>query len=315
MAERPMVLVTTPLGSERRAPLLAEFDLTFELDRRRGVRALVVDGVFQVPAGILATFPDLEIIACIGTGYESIDLDACARRGIAVTNTAGANADAVADLTLGLILNLTRGIGEAERLLRAGLWRGDQPNRFFDAPGLTDRRVAIFGMGAIGRKIAQRLSGFDVRIAYGGPSQKVDLPYPYVADLKALALWSDILVLAHRADESNRGIVDARVLRALGATGHLINVSRGSAIAEEALIAALRDGTIAGAALDVFDTEPNIPSDLLDQSATVLTPHIGGGSSQSFDRMFVALAANLRAFFNGSPLPNPVLDRPTFQVP
>jgi len=305
---RPLILVTTAINDRHRRALEVDFDLTFDPDRREGVGGLIIDGVFRADAGWIEGMPDLGIIACIGTGYDMIDLAACRRRGIAVTNTAGANAGAVADLALGLILSVTRGLGDGERLLRAGLWRGDDPHRFFGAPGLTGRRVGIFGMGAIGQQIARRLSGFEVQIAYGGPRPKPEFDWPFFADLNDLAAWADILVLAHRADETNRGIVDARVLSALGPHGFLINVSRGSAVDENALIAALHTRTLAGAALDVFDDEPAVRPELLAAPGTVLTPHIGGGSSRSFDLMFEAVSDNLRAFFAGRSLIHPVLD-------
>jgi len=303
-----LILVTTALDGRHRRALEVEFDLTFDPTRRDGVRGLIIDGVFRADAVWVDSMPDLGIVACIGTGYDLIDLEACRRRGVSVTNTAGANAGAVADLALGLILSVTRGIGEGERLLRAGQWRGDHPQRFFGAPGLTGRRVGVFGMGAIGQQIARRLSGFEVGIAYGGPRPKPELGWPFFADVSDLAAWADILVLAHRADETNRRIVDARVLTALGPSGFLINVSRGSAVDEEALIKALESRTIAGAALDVFDDEPAVRPELLAAPGTVLTPHIGGGSSRSFDLMFEAVADNLRAFFAGRPLLHPVLD-------
>lgn len=305
---RPLILVPVAIDPDRRRALEADFDLTFDRDRRAGVHGLIGDGVFRVDADWLDAMPDLRIIACIGTGYDTIDLEACGRRGVSVTNTAGANAGAVADLALGLILSVTRGLGEGERRLRAGLWRGDDPQRFFGAPGLTGRRVGIFGMGAIGQQIARRLSGFEAEIAWGGPRAKPEFAWPFFADLGALAAWADILVLAHRADDTNRGIVGARILSALGPNGFLVNVSRGSAVDEDALIAALRDRTLAGAALDVFDDEPAVRPELLAAPGTVLTPHIGGGSSRSFDLMFEAVAKNLRAFFAGRPLIHPVLD-------
>jgi hydroxypyruvate reductase len=315
VAERPLVLVTTALDADRRRVLETDFELTFDPDRRTGVHGMICDGVFRADAEWIEAMPDLRIISCIGTGYDTIDLDACRARGVSVTNTAGANAGAVADLAMGLILSVTRGIGDGERLLRAGLWRGQKPGRFFGAPGLTGRRVGILGMGAIGRQIARRLGGFEVEIAYGGPRRKADLDWPHMSDLIDLATWADVLVVAHRADETNRGIVDARVLSALGPTGFIVNVSRGSAIDEDALIAALQDGVIAGAALDVFEAEPAVRPDLLAAEHTVLTPHIGGGSSRSFDLMFEAVGENLRAFFAGRPLPNPVLERTPFPRP
>ncbi len=303
-----MILVATPLDAERRADLETDFDLVFLPETASRARGLLVDGGVTVDAALIDGLPDLEIIASIGTGYDRIDLAACQGRGVAVVNTAGANADAVAELAIGLIISVMRGLGEGERLLRAGRWRGDQPRRFFEAPGLTGRRLGILGMGAIGRQLARRLSGFDLEIAWSGPRAKPDLPYRYVNTLVSLAGWADILVLAHRADDTNGGLVDSEVLSALGPDGYLINVSRGSAVDEAALARALEDGLIAGAALDVFDGEPQASPALLALDRLVLTPHIGGGSRQAFERMFQAVGNDLRAHFAGRPLANAVLE-------
>lgn len=305
--ERPKILVVSAIGDRRRASLAARYDLTFDREDRIGVRAVLLDGALRLDAAALATFPDLGLIACIGAGFDRVDIDACRARGVKVSNTAGANADAVADFAIGMMLSLTRRIGEGEAALRAGDWRGHNVKRFFSAPGLTGRRVGIVGMGSIGRQLTQRLAGFEVEIAYTGPQPKPNVPYTYVASIRELATWADILVLAHRADETSRGLVDAPVLDALGPDGHLINVSRGSAVNEDALIAALFAGTLGGAALDVFDTEPRVRSDLIAAPNTVLTPHIAGGSRRAFDRMVDRARANLDAHFDGRPLPNPVL--------
>lgn len=308
--ERPGLLVVSAIGARREAELAARYAVTSDRNSRDGVRAILLDGAFRLDAATLRSFPDLELVACIGAGFDRVDLEACRDLGIRVTNTAGANADAVADLALGLILSLTRRIAEGEASLRAGAWRGADVRRFFGAPGLTGRRVGLVGLGAIGRQLAQRLVGFEVAIAYTGPRPKPDAPYPFMSDVGALALWSDILVLCHRADETNRGLVDARVLQALGPEGVLINVSRGSAVDEDALIEALVQGRIAGAGLDVFEDEPRVRPDLISAPNTVLTPHIAGGSRRAFDRMAAQARANLDAHFDGLPLPNPVIDPP-----
>lgn len=311
---RPRLFVTFSIDAERQDRLAADFDLTFDRADRAEVRAILVDGDFRVDKALLDAYPSLRLICCIGTGYNAIDLTACASRGVSVTNTAGANADAVADVAIGLILSVTRRMAEGERLLRANLWRGDNPNRFFSSPGLTGRRVGLFGMGMIGQKTVHRLAGFDVEIAYGGPRRKPDIPYSYHADLGQLAAWADILVLAHRADETNRGLVNREVLEALGPQGYLINVARGLAVDEDALIAALQSGALGGAGLDVFDNEPHVRPELLSCPNTVLTPHIAGGSRQSFDRMFEVATDNLHAFFAGGRPVTPVLDMTGIQA-
>lgn len=304
---RRLVLATNPIREPYRSALAADYELTLDHAMREGVRAILATGPFVADAAIIASFPDLGLICCLGSGYEGIDLDVCRRRNIQVATSAGANAGAAAEFAVGLLLNLARGIGESERLLRAGQWRGERPQRFFDSPGLIGRRIGIVGMGAIGLAIARRLEPFEVEIAYTGTRPKPEVPYDYRPDLADLAAWSDVLILAHRADETNRGMVDAEILTALGPDGFLINVSRGSAVDENALIAALKSGAIGGAALDVHDAEPDVRADVLALPNTVLTPHIAGGSGPAFDLMYERVRLNLDAFFAGDPPPFGVL--------
>ena len=303
---KPTVLVTTPIAEAYRRALEERYELTFDAGARDGVRAVVASGDFRGDEATMDAMPQLGLIACIGAGYDGIDLAAAARRGIKVANTAGANASAVADFTIGLLLSLVRRINEAERLVRAGAWRGERAGRLVAAPGLTGRRVGVVGMGAIGRKIASRLAAFETEIGYTGPSAKDDVSYRFFENVTALAEWADILILAHRASAANRHLVNAAVLRALGPRGFLVNISRGSAVDEEALIEAIETRAIAGAALDVFEHEPQVRPDLLSLGETVLTPHIAGGSQQALDAMFAVVGANLDAFFEGRPLPNEV---------
>ncbi|MFN6942135.1 MAG: NAD(P)-dependent oxidoreductase, partial [Parvibaculum sp.] len=172
--------------------------------------------------------------------------------------------------------------------------------------GLTGRRIGIVGLGAIGLKIAKRLEGFETEIGYTGRGEKPGMPYRYFRSALDLATWADALILAHRADETNRHLVNAELLKALGPEGHVVNISRGSAIDEDALIAALKNGTIAGAGLDVFENEPAPRADLVSLPNIVVMPHLGGGTSEAIIAMGDTVIANLDAFFGGKPLPNPV---------
>ena len=304
---KPKLLLALPLGKVIEEKLSVRFDVSYDMTPRSGVEALVTIGAFNTDAKLMDGFPDLRIISCFGSGYESVDLEAARARGIKVTNTVGANAATVADLAVALLLASMRHVVYGDRLLRIGEWRGDNPSRLLFSPSLTGRRIGIIGLGAIGRKIGERMAAFETEIGYFNRSKKSDVPWPYFASPLELARWADVLILAHRADETNRHMINAEVLNALGPEGHIVNISRGSAIDENALIAALAERRIAGAGLDVFEDEPRVRPELVASPYTVLTPHIGGGTREAFVAMSDTVVANIHALFDGKPLPNEVV--------
>jgi len=268
------------------------------------VRALVTYGTAATGAAVADALPALGIVCCIGSGYEGVDRVAMAARGIAVTHGPGANAASVADLALGLLIASVRRFTAGHALVRAGRWNsGDDALPL--APGITGRRVGIFGLGAIGARIAARVAACEAEVGYHNRRPRADAPYSYFATLRALADWADALVVAVRADDTTRHAVNADVLRALGRDGHVVNIARGSAIDETALIAALRDGTIAGAGLDVYEHEPVVPAELARLDNVVLTPHVGGATREAHAAMQALVLRNLAAFFSGAPLPTP----------
>lgn len=227
---------------------------------------------YRIDEALLEQLPSLRVISCYTSGMDSIDLDAVHRRNLVLVNNSEVIADAVADLAMGLLLTLARDINGADRYLRAGQWPS---GRYRPGHLLRGRRMGIVGMGQIGQAIAARAQGFGIEIAYHSPKIKQTVDYPYFSKLIEMSQWCDILTLSCPGGEKTRGLVDADVLKALGPTGWLINVSRGSVVNEAALISALADGSIAGAALDVFADEPNVPETLRDMSHVVLSPHQG----------------------------------------
>jgi lactate dehydrogenase-like 2-hydroxyacid dehydrogenase len=205
-----------------------------------------------------------------------------------------------------LMLAVTRRLLPADAYVRSGDWAAAKPSpQMAPRPGNPGRRVGVYGMGAIGRKIAARAAAFETDVAYFSRSRH-DVPYRYVDSLAALAEWCDVLIVAVRAGADTHHIIDADILRRLGPDGYLVNISRGSAVDEAALVAALTDGTIAGAGLDVFETEPHSPDALTAFPNVVLTPHIGGHTADSHLAMQACVLANLEAAFEGKPLPYPV---------
>jgi lactate dehydrogenase-like 2-hydroxyacid dehydrogenase len=302
---KPTLLLAIPLGKafEQR---FSGYTLTSDINRRAGVNALITIGTIGADGPFMDTFPDLKLICCFGSGHESVDVAAAKARGIKVTNTVGANASTVADLALALLLASIRNVVTGDRLVRAGEWRGKNAASLLFSRGLTGRKIGVLGLGAIGRKIAERCAAFETEVGYFNRSNKPDAPWRHFDTLLDLAEWADVLMVAHRADETNRHMVNAEVMKALGTDGHIVNISRGSAIDEDALIEALKNGTIAGAGLDVFEDEPRVRPELMALPNVVLTPHIGGGTREAFAAMSDAVLANVDAFFSGKPLPNEV---------
>ena len=191
------------------------------------------------------------------------------------------------------------------RLLR-GEWPGNAARHTPPVHGLTGRRVGIYGLGAIGERIARRALACEMAVAYHNRRPRPDLPYAYHATLLELAAWADVLVVAVRADAGNRHTVNAAVLAALGPRGHVVNIARGAVIDEAALVRALSDGTIEGAGLDVFEHEPLVPAALMALPNVALTPHIGGASEDAQAAMQSMVLANVDAFLAGQPVPTPV---------
>lgn len=266
--------------------------------RIRGLATSTLYG--RVGADLFDKLPALEIVASFGVGYENVDAAAAAERGIVVTNTPGVLDDEVADLTIGLLIATLRQIPQADRYLRAGHWpQGNFPL----SPTLRGRTVGILGLGNIGKAIARRLEGFGVAIHYHSRHQQPGVDYPYHASPRALAEACDLLIAILPGGAATRHIVDAHVLAALGPDGVFLNVARGSVVDQDALIAALADGTILAAGLDVFADEPNVPEALMRMGNVVLLPHIGSASVATRAAMGKLVADNLLSWFDtGRPI-------------
>lgn len=265
---------------------------------------VLVSGGEALDNALVDSLPNLRLVACFSTGYAGIDLAHLRRRGIALTSAGGVNAHDVADHTLALLLAWWHGIVPADRLVRGGGWRDGTPPR----RSLRGRKAGVVGLGRIGRAIADRLAAHEIEVGYWGPRERPGVPYPRAASLADLAERSDILVVASRAVPENARQIDADILRALGSGGVLVNVSRGFLVDEGALIAALRDGTIAGAALDVFEQEPTDPALWQGLENVVLTPHLAGYTREAGEDMFGQLRENIRRYLAGEPLLSPVED-------
>jgi lactate dehydrogenase-like 2-hydroxyacid dehydrogenase len=308
---RPIILLAPGLGGLRRAvePLGEVLDLptadigAFVAGPGRGVRAFVTTGS-RAMAPEIAALPRLGLVAVIGSGFEAIDVKGLRARGVEVTYSPNANHEDVADHAVGLMIAAVRKIVAGDRLVRAGEWLKDRhqpPTR-----SIRTLKVGIVGLGAIGLAVAERLKPFGCAIAWWGPRPKPDCLFPRVETLLDLARGSDVLILAHRADDTNKGLIDAEIIAAVGPRGVIVNIVRGSAIDEDALIAALRDGRLGGAALDVFEEEPASPARCADVPNVVLTPHTAAGGDASLAAMAAMVYDDLRRFLAGEAVANPV---------
>lgn len=308
MAHKPVVLVVQPLLAPLLPLLAADYDVVAGWEdgaagRLPLVEALVAAGEFPLPRAYLESMPRLRLIACFTVGYDGVDMDWARAHGIAVCHASGANADDVADHAIGLILAHRREIVAGHAKACEGRWT-QGPKRLTRSLG--GARLGIMGLGAIGMAVARRAEVMRMDVCWWGPRARPDAPWPRADSLMALARDSDIIVLAPRVDASNIGAVDAAVMDALGPQGLLVNVARGQLVDEDALIAALKDGRLGGAALDVFWQEPTDAMRWANVPNIVLTPHGAGATDQSVMRMTAMLLDNLKAHFSGQALPTPV---------
>jgi lactate dehydrogenase-like 2-hydroxyacid dehydrogenase len=308
-ASPPIVMLSHPM-LHRMEPLLEaegwRVAKAWELadDERPGVRAIAHAGDIVLPGELLASLPRLGLIACVGAGYDGVDVGWCRARGIEVTNAAGLNADDVADHAIGLMIAGWRNIVAGDRLIREGGWVELQKGNA--RPSLGGRRVGVVGLGAIGAASARRAEAFGMEVAWWGPRPKPDAPWPRKETLLELAEWCDILLVASRANAENRGLISREVIAAVGPRGMIVNVARGSLVDEDALIAALKDGGLARAGLDVFAQEPTDPARWADVPNTVLTPHTGSSTVDVLPKLLAQAVANIRSFLAGEGVLNPV---------
>jgi lactate dehydrogenase-like 2-hydroxyacid dehydrogenase len=307
--KKPEILVITPVY----APTLAVLEREFVVHKlweasdadayiktvSANVRGVVTTGLVGCGRRYIEALPQLEIIACFGEGDDTLDLAAAQEHGVVVTNTRNSIIETVADLALGLLLATMRRIAACDRFVRAGKWQAGPPVL---GSGLTGKTCGIVGLGKIGASLARRVAACGMSVCYHGPREKAGAGYPYFADLEAMARAADCLVVSCPNTPATHKMIDARILNALGADGFLVNVARGAIVDEQALIAALRDDRIAGAGLDVFWDEPQVPAELKAMENVVLVPHIGSYTREIRDERSAMLLASVRAHFAGKPV-------------
>jgi len=259
------------------------------------VQAVVTSGVWGANAELLGQLPNLEAIFSFGVGYDSIAVDVARDRGIVVTNTPAVLDDCVADTAMALTLDVMRGFSAADRFVRAGKWTA---GRFPLATKVGGKKVGIVGLGNIGQAIAKRAAAFDMQVLYHNRSPKAGVDYQYFADLDDMLKACDVAILAVPGGSATDGLIDAKRLESLGEKGFLINISRGSVVDQSALLAALQQGRIAGAGLDVFEDEPHVPEAFFALDNAVLFPHLGSGTHETRQAMGDLVWSNIRGWFH-----------------
>jgi glyoxylate reductase len=275
---------------------------------RPDVDALAVVGEV-IDARTLELFPNLRLVANYGVGYDDIDVAACAAHGVAVTNTPGVLNAATADLALALILATRRRVVESDSFVRAGRWGTDWASTTLLAQEVSGATLGIVGLGRIGKAVARRARGFEMRLLYTKrerlpPDEEHELGLDY-RDLDDLLREADIVTVHVPLAAETELLLDARRLGLLHDGACLVNTARGALIDEPALVAELTAGRIR-AGLDVFIDEPNVPPELLELPNVVLTPHLGSATQETREAMTRVLVDNLQAAEAGRPLPNPV---------
>jgi lactate dehydrogenase-like 2-hydroxyacid dehydrogenase len=271
---------------------------------RARIRGVATEANRGADRALIAALPKLEVICVFGVGTDAVDLAAARERGVPVTHTPGILTDEVADLAVGLMLASARQIPFADRYVRDGSWASKGPIPLGRSVG--GKTMGVIGLGGIGRAIADRGAAFRMRVIYTGPRRKPDAPYEYVADVVELARQSDYLMVACKGGPDTHHLVSAAVIDALGPNGTLVNVARGSVVDEAALIAALAEGRLGHAALDVFENEPNPSPDLLKLPSVIAQPHHGSATVETRTAIGQLMIDNLSAHFAGRPLLTPV---------
>lgn len=309
---KPSLLVLTFLFDHNRARIAESFDIVYAPTREAraesiakhgdAIRAVLTNGSTGLRADEIDQMPALEMVSALGAGYENIATDHARARGIVLTNGAGANDDCVADHAFALLLAVVRDVPQRDRATREGIWRDALPLR----PSVSGKRLGVVGLGNIGAKVARRAAGFDIDVAYHNRKRRDGVSLRYFDSVPDLARWSDYLVVATPGGAGTRHLIDADVLEALGPKGFLVNVARGSVVDTDALAHALTHGLIAGAGLDVYESEPRPPRSLLHLTNVVLTPHVAGTSPESNTACVDNFIANATRHFAGEDVLTPI---------
>lgn len=308
---RNIVLITPSVPDWATSAISEHFDL-HPVDPQsaisRQAEVILTPGPEILPNETLDALPDIKYICCLGSGYEGLDIRHIQKKGIMVSNSAIVTAEDVADQAVAITLAQYANIRLLDQAIRDDRWH--KPIR----RSLRELNVGVVGLGLIGQAIIRRMEPFGCAIRWTGPREK-EAPHPFCEDLAELASWADIMIIAARADQSNVGLINADILDRLGPGGIISNISRGSIINEDALIAALKSGRLGGAALDVFETEPTPAAKWRDVPNITMSPHVGGFATGVRNGIRKLILQNLSAYFAGSDLMGTVDAGPVYVRP
>ncbi|WP_369790174.1 2-hydroxyacid dehydrogenase [Rouxiella sp. WC2420] len=312
MTSKIKLLVLNTLSEEHQAALAQACITTFAATpetraaviKEKGAEftAVLTIGLLGLTREEMLSMPFLKLICCMGAGYEGIDVQAARSLGITLVNGRGTNDNCAADHAMGLVIATMRNFRKLDQLCRDGVWR----TAIAQPTNISGKRMGIFGLGMIGEKIAKRAAAFDMEIGYHNRNPKPESTYTYFDHLLALAEWCDVLVCAAPGGAETMHIIDSAVLSRLGPKGYLINIGRGSLVETTLLAEALRDGVIAGAGIDVYETEPARPEALLELDNLLITPHLAGWSPEATQAQLDLVLANLDGYFSGNGAITPV---------
>ncbi|OWY29884.1 2-hydroxyacid dehydrogenase [Herbaspirillum robiniae] len=300
---KPPLLVLIHLSDTSKATIGAQYEILYAPDRARRaemiagpakkVAVVLTNGSTGLTADEMRALPHLQLVCALGAGYENIDVAHAEAHGIEIATGAGTNEDCVADHAMGLLLATVRHIPALDKVTRDGGWRENLPLQ----PQLAGKRLGIVGLGGIGKKIARRAAGFDIELAYCNRKKRDDVDFHYFPDVAQLAAWADFIIVAAPGGAETRHLISERVINELGPRGYLVNIGRGSIVDTAALGRALAEGRLAGAGLDVYESEPKPPQELIGLSNVVLTPHIAGWSPESIDASIRQFLRNCEEHF------------------
>ncbi|EJN06935.1 2-hydroxyacid dehydrogenase [Herbaspirillum sp. YR522] len=300
---KPPLLVLIHLSEASAATIGQHYDILYAPDRQRrtdmiagaarNVAVVLTNGSTGLSAAEMQAMPRLQLVCAFGAGHENIDSAHARAHGIDIATGSGTNEDCVADHAMGLLLATVRHIPVLDQTTRAGGWRDGLPLQ----PQLAGKRLGIVGLGNIGKKIARRAAGFDVEVAYSNRKKRDDVDYHYFPDVAQLAGWADFLIVAAPGGADTRHLISSRVINELGPKGYLVNIGRGSIVDTAAVAAALREGRLAGAGLDVYESEPQPPAELIGLPNVVLTPHVAGWSPESVEASVQQFLRNCEEHF------------------
>ncbi|CAI3950141.1 Lactate dehydrogenase or related 2-hydroxyacid dehydrogenase (LdhA) (PDB:1DXY) [Commensalibacter communis] len=307
---KPNILQLVPINKSIQEQINQQFTNHIHIDDLPSadilskVEAVITNGVIGAPTEMLDQFPNLKLITVHGVGYDNVNIELIKQRNIKLSIATNAPTQDVADMAIGLLLDVARQLTLRDQFIRAGRWENERCP--YQGTSVSNKKIGIMGMGPIGRAIAQRIAAFDNEVFYTARHQHTDVQWNFVPSLLELARQSDILIIAASGGDNSRKAVNKEMIEAIGERGFLINIGRGVTVDEEALVECLQQKKIAGAGLDVFANEPHVPQALKDLPNIVMAPHSAGATYETSKKIAEKILNSLELFFAGKPLPDEV---------